>query len=174
MNNMAKGLGMKRTRFANPHGLDLPGKQGYSTASDMARLSVYAMRDTGFEFYVKQKSRKIHVTTVDGRKRSYKVNNTNKVLGKLGINGIKTGLTNAAGQCLAVNAHKSPIVKKLGDGRSQIRKRDLVVVILGSGDRFGRARQLVSQGWSAYDQWAAQGFPQSSNKREFLIVPTLR
>jgi len=173
MNQLAKALGMKRTRFANPHGLDLAGKKGYSTAADIARLCVYAMRDTGFEFYVKQTNRKIAVFSADGRSLSYNVRNTNQLLGKQGVNGIKTGMTAAAGQCLAVNSHKSPLVKKLAGNRSQIRKRDLIVVILGSADRFARARQLVPQGWAGYDQWAAQGFPQSTNKREFLIVPKL-
>ncbi len=173
MNHLAKALGMKRTRFVNSHGLDLAGRKGYSTAADMARLCVYAIRDTGFEFYVKQKSRQIYVHRNDGRKLAYKVANTNTLLGKQGINGIKTGLTTAAGQCLAVNSHKSPLVKKLGEGRTQIRKRDLIVVVLGSVDRFGRTRQLVAQGWAGYDQWAAQGFPQSAKKREFLVVPQL-
>ena len=100
--------------------------------------------------------------------------NTNTLLGKQGINGIKTGFSSTAGQCLAVNSHRSAIVKKLGEGRTQIRKRDLIVVVLGSADRFGRTRQLVAQGWAGYDQWAAQGFVQSAQKREFIVVPKLR
>lgn len=174
MNHLAKALGMKRTNFVNPHGLDLGGRKGYSTAADMARLCVYVMRDTGFEFYVKQKSRQIYVHSRDGRKLGYKVANTNTLLGKQGINGIKTGFSSTAGQCLAVNSHRSAIVKKLGEGRTQIRKRDLIVVVLGSADRFGRTRQLVAQGWAGYDQWAAQGFVQSAQKREFIVVPKLR
>lgn len=173
MNRLAKALKMKNTRFVSAHGLDLPGKRAYSSAADIARLCVYAIRDSGFEFYVKQKSRQISVQSVDGRTLSYRVKNTNQLLGKQGINGIKTGLTAAAGQCLAINSHKSPLVNKLSEGRSQVRKRDLIVVILGSEDRFGRARQLVTQGWAGYDQWAAQGYPQSKNNREFIVVPTL-
>ena len=174
MNNLAKGLGMKRTRFVSPHGLDLAGRKGYSTAADMARLSVYAMRDTGFVFYVKQRSRQIFITRSTGQKQGFKVGNTNTLLGKQGINGIKTGLSNTAGQCIAVNSHKSPLVKKLGGGKSQIRERDLIVIVLGSSDRFGRARQLVAQGWAGYDQWAAQGYTQSTTKREFILVPKPR
>lgn len=173
MNRLAKSLGMRRTKFFNPHGLELPKSKGYSTAADMARLSIYAMRDEGFVFYVKQKSRKVAVVSVNDQRRSFTVGNTNKLLGKLGINGIKTGLTNAAGQCLAVNAHRSPIVKKIDEKRSEIRKRDVVVVVLGSADRFARARQLVTQSWPIYDQWAAKGYPVSAKGRELLSVPQL-
>jgi len=81
MNRLAKALGMRRTRFSTAHGLDIQGKTGYSTAADMARLSVHAMRDIGFTFYVKQKSRTVTVVGIDGRKRSFKVRNTNSLLG---------------------------------------------------------------------------------------------
>lgn len=174
MNRLARALGMRRTRFVNPHGLDQAGKKGYSTASDIARLCVYAMRDTGFEFYVKHKRRKITVATADGRSLSYKVSNTNTLLGVQGINGIKTGMTAAAGQCLAVNSHRSPLVTKLDASRSQIRKRDLISVVLGSADRFGRTRQLVAQGWAGYDRWAAEGFRVSPKQKELIIVPQLK
>lgn len=173
MNNLAKSLGMRRTKFTNAHGLQLSRRRGYSTASDMARLSIHVMRDTGYLFYVKQKTRTVHVVKIDGRKLAYKVTNTNPLLGTMGVNGIKTGTTTAAGQCLAVNAHRKPLVTKLGDGRSQIRKRDLIVVILGSNDRVARGKQLITQSWPMYDQWAAAGYPLTQKGRELLLVPTL-
>lgn len=174
MNHLAKALGMRRTRFSTAHGLDIAGKKGYSTASDIARLSVHAMRDTGFGFYVKQKSRTIHVVKANGRKLAYKVSNTNTLLGKLGVNGIKTGTTMAAGQCIAINAHREPLVKKISDSRSQIRYRDLIVVVLGSNDRMGRSRQLISQAWPLYDQWAAAGYQLTQKGKELIVVPKLR
>ncbi len=174
MNQLAKALRMKKTRFSTPHGLDSSRFKEYSTAADIARLCVHAMRDTGFTFYVKQKSRSISVTGVDGSRHSYKVRNTNSLLGQLGVNGIKTGFTAAAGQCIAVNAHKGPIVKKIDAKRSQIRKRDLVVVVLGSADRIGRAKQLITQSWPLYDQWLAAGTPVSPRGKELIVVPQLR
>lgn len=173
MNQLAKALGMKRTRFRSVHGSDLKGRKGYSTAADIARLSVYVMRDTGFTFYVKQTSRKISVMTMLGQNRSYTVGNTNQLLGQMGISGIKTGLSATSGQCLAVNSHRPPLVTKLGDGRARIRKRDLVVVVLGSADRFGQTKRLVDQGWAAYEQWGATGYAVSEQKREYLVVPQL-
>ena len=174
MNNLAKALGMRRTKFATSTGLDLPKAKGYSTASDMARLSIYAMRDNGFGFYVKQKTRTIYVIKPDGRKLAYKVANTNPLLGQSGVNGIETGTTAAAGQCLAVNAHRKPVVKKITAERSQIRYRDLIVVVLGSPDRKARASQLITQAWPLYDQWAASGYPVSAKGRELIRVPQLR
>lgn len=174
MNQLAKALGMRRTRFTTPHGLDTTRPKGYSTASDIARLSVYAMRDSGFAFYVKQKSRQISVVAQGGQKRSYRVQNTNTLLGKNGINGIKTGQTAVAGQCLSVNSHRSPIVTKMNDGRSLVRKRDLVVVVLGSSDRFAQVKQLVASGWAAFDKWGMTGYAVSENKKEYIVVPQLK
>jgi len=173
MNILAKSLGMTRTRFVTPYGLNLPRKKGYTTAADMARLCVYALRDSAFMFYVKQDSRRISVTGMQGAQRSYRVFNTNRLLGQMQINGIKTGQSASAGQCIAINSHRSPIVTKLGDGRSLVRRRDLVVVILGSVDRFREATTLVNQGWAAFEQWGGAGYPVSEKKREYLIVPQI-
>jgi len=173
MNQLAKALGMRKTRFSSPHGLELRSK-GYSTAADIARLCVHAMRDTGFTFYVKQKSRSISVTSASGDRRSFNVGNTNSLLGQLGVNGIRTGFTAAAGQCIAVNSHKDPIVRKINEKRSQIRNRDLVVVVLGSADRIGRTKQLITQSWPLYDQWLAAGSPVSPKGKELIVVPRLR
>src|ERR1700736_1256860 len=45
MNALARTLGMERTLFVNPHGLEpRKGLQPYSTAVDMAKLTAYAMK----------------------------------------------------------------------------------------------------------------------------------
>lgn len=173
MNQLAKSLGMRRTRFKNVHGLDDSKRGTYSTASDIARLSVHVMRDVGFAFYVKQPSRTVTIVSINGAKRSYLLKNNNVLLGSNGINGIKTGMSVAAGQCVSIHVHRSPVVRKIDDSRSQIRKRDLVVVVLGSQDSKARSKQLISQAWPLYDQWAAEGFVVSAKRRELLSVPRL-
>src|SRR5712672_204416 len=56
MNALARQLGMERTLFVNPHGLEpRKGLQPHSTAADMAKLAAYAMKDPAFRFYVSQK-----------------------------------------------------------------------------------------------------------------------
>ena len=174
MNQLAKSLGMRRTRFANAHGLDSHSKRAYSTASDIARISVHVMRDVGFAFYVKQPNRTVAIVGNSGANRSYLLKNSNPLLGEYGINGIKADTSAAAGQCISLNAHRSPVVRKIDDSRSQIRKRDLVVVVLGSHDRTTRAKQLITEAWPLYDQWAASGFTVSSKGRELIQVPRLQ
>jgi hypothetical protein len=86
MHELCRVLGMKNTRFLNPHGLELPKQEGFSTAADMAKLSIYAMRRPAFAFFVRQKSRTISVAG-----RSYVINNTNQLVGEQGILGIDMG-----------------------------------------------------------------------------------
>jgi D-alanyl-D-alanine carboxypeptidase (penicillin-binding protein 5/6) len=172
MNRLAAGLGMRRTKFANPHGLDTR-ERGMSTAEDMARLCIYATRDPGFRFYVKQTSRAIEIERA-GQKIPFSVKNTNKLLGQMDINGIKTGMTQLAGQCLAVNSERPNLVLRLPDGRSQLTGRRLICVVLGSSDRFGQAGGLVEQGWMNYDRWMTAGKPISNAKKDLLLVPAPR
>ena len=173
MNRLAKGLGMKRTKFANPHGMDNARERGLSTAEDMARLCIYATRDSGFRFYVKQKTRKIEVVK-GGEKQSFVVNNTNHLLGYGDINGVKTGMTALAGECLVVSSERTTLVRKLPDGRSQLTPRRLISVVLGSPDRFGQTKALVRQGWENYDRWTAAGKPVKNQASELLLVPDPR
>jgi hypothetical protein len=35
--------------------------------------------------------------------------------------------------------------------------RNLIIVMLGSANRFAEGAQLLSRGWQLYDQWAAGG-----------------
>ncbi len=173
MNELGKAINLTKTRFANPHGLELPGKTGLSTAADVAKLSIYAMRKPGFTFIVRQKDRQVTVHGVAG-KRSYKVNNTNELVGEPMILGIKTGTTAAAGACLSVATDREPLVRTKPDGEKGVTPRRLVVVLLNSPDRFNRARGLIRQGWESYDRWVAAGAPVGSRGKEILDVPNPR
>jgi D-alanyl-D-alanine carboxypeptidase len=166
MNVLARVLGMKNTRFLNPHGLELAKQEGYSTAADMAKLSVYAMRRPAFAFFVRQKARAI---SVGGR--SIAVNNTNQLLGVPGILGIKTGQTSAAGPCLATSMEKDPLVRTKPDGTKGATPRRMIVVLLNSPDRFGRTRGLLDSAWAQYDRWIDAGALIQDRNREILPVP---
>ena len=173
MNKLARALGMRKTKFANAHGMDNAKERGVSSASDMARLCIYAMRKPGFAFFVKQKSRKISIEQA-GEARAFTVQNTNELLGEQNINGIKTGMTALAGQCLATSSELKPLVRKLPDGRTELTQRRLICVVLGSPDRFGRTRVLVQQGWGLYEQWRREGAIVRDPERETLQVPSPR
>jgi D-alanyl-D-alanine carboxypeptidase (penicillin-binding protein 5/6) len=172
MNRLAGALGMKDTRFINPHGLTGPGSKGASTAADIARLAIHAMRNPALSFIVRQKQRTITVQGTAGP-RSFRVKNTNELLGDKGVTGIKTGTTTASGPCLATCVERDPLLADLPDGRKSVTPRRLIVVVLNSPDRFGRTRALIERGWGIYDQWRAGGSTVGNARREFLQVPEL-
>ena len=159
MNALARRLGMLRTRFLNPHGLDgIERSDPYSTAEDVAKLVAYAMDSSAFRFYVSQKERKITIETALGETTNYLLRNTNELLGVNSIDGVKTGTTRKAGGCVAISAARPPESRQEGD-RHIITPRRLNVVVLGTGDRFGIASGLLQRGWQRYDAWAAAGRP---------------
>jgi D-alanyl-D-alanine carboxypeptidase (penicillin-binding protein 5/6) len=170
MNRLAKSLGMVRTRFANPHGLERPRTKAYSTAADMARLSIYAMRRNAFNFIVRQPELPTVVQGLNGP-RTITVRNTNELIGQTGILGIKTGTTAAAGPCLSICMDREPLVRVKPDGEKGVTPRRLIIILLNSPDRFNRARALIQQGWSIYDPWLEAGAPVQDRNREFLAMP---
>lgn len=156
MNALAKQLNMQKTRFVNPHGVDQNVKPlPYSTAEDLARLTRYALNKASFRFYVSQRERQISWRR-GGKEQRYSLRNTNELLGTNGIDGVKTGQTARAGQCLVLSSQReSQVVQEAGGTR--IFPRRIIVVLLGSTSRFGEGAGLVAQGWQLYDQWAATG-----------------
>ena len=156
MNALAKQLKMERTRFVNPHGIDYKVKPlPYSTAEDMARLTRYAMDKPSFRFYVSQKERQISFNRA-GHQLKYVLRNTNELLGKMGIDGVKTGTSARSGQCLILYANREPEVVRQGQMET-VYQRHLMIVLLGSANRFGEGEALLQRGWQLYDQWAAAG-----------------
>jgi D-alanyl-D-alanine carboxypeptidase (penicillin-binding protein 5/6) len=98
MNSRAQALGATSSHFVNPHGL--PAAQ-YSTARDMARVAYRAYRRPELREIMRQTGYAFHFTT--GRVRYLET--TNKLLGRMpGVDGMKTGYTDAAGRCLITSA----------------------------------------------------------------------
>jgi len=156
MNALAKQLKMERTLFVNPHGIDDNVKPlPYSTAEDMARLTRYAMNRASFRFYVSQKERQISFQR-GSRKMAYLLRNTNELLGSRGIDGVKTGRTARAGDCLILSANRESEIVREG-AQTAVYPRHLLIVVLGSTNRFAEGAALIDRGWQLYDQWAAAG-----------------
>jgi D-alanyl-D-alanine carboxypeptidase (penicillin-binding protein 5/6) len=61
------------------------------------------MQHNDFREVVNTKTYECYASTKDGNKRKYQWDNTNKLLGVDGFNGVKTGVTDAAGPCLAAS-----------------------------------------------------------------------
>jgi D-alanyl-D-alanine carboxypeptidase (penicillin-binding protein 5/6) len=156
MNFLAKSLLMERTRFSNPHGIDTDVKpMPFSTAADLARLTRYATSKPAFRFYVSQKERQIAFER-GKQKKGYLLRNTNELLGTAGVDGVKTGKTARAGDCLILSAHREAEIQKQGE-HTKVMPRNLIIVMLGSANRFTEGGQLLARGWQLYDQWAAAG-----------------
>ena len=157
MNLLAGKLGMLRTKFTNPHGLDhLGGTKPFSTAADMARLSLYAVGKGSFMFYVAQKERDVSYFRGEEEKH-YRLGTSNNLLGKDNIDGLKTGLTRAAGPCLALTSAQSNLVTERPDGASIVTPRRLVIIVLGAEDRYGAAHGLLMRGRAQFEAWRAAG-----------------
>ena len=162
MNALARNLGMERTRFLNPTGIDAQ-ERPFSTAADMARLTRHAYTKADFRFFVAQKERRITINR-GGVNQDYLLRNTNELLGVQRIDGVKTGQTSKAGPCLIITAARDSLVQQEGE-KTIVTPRRVIVVVLGAQDRFRDAARLLSQGERLYDQWVAQGAPENSKEQ---------
>lgn len=172
MNNLARALGMTRTHFAVPFGADSLEDNSYSTASDIARLSVRLSTDSGFGFYVKQSSRKLTVLKYGGSVSELVLNNNNRLLTQnLKIAGLKAGFSPLAGGCAAQLVDKDFYVEKEPGGGTKVTPVQLIVVVLGSQRVDAFAQALIPQGWSSYDGWRQSGYLTESSRKKFLKLP---
>ena len=158
MNSLAARKGMVNTSFVNVHGMEGPAGSGSSSAEDLARLCLYALEDASFTFYTSLTSRRVSYDR-QGQQQSFTVKNTNSLVGSQGIDGIKTGSSPSAGECVIITADRPNTVKDMGDGRKFVKPHRLLVIVLGSGNRFGEAAGLLNQGWQTYDAWIDAGSP---------------
>lgn len=134
MNDKAKEIGLTNSHFVTPNGL--PDDDHYSTARDMAKIAAYGWHNEKFrEFSGTEMDTIEWVSPVN---KCMVVKNSNKLLGTMpGVNGIKTGWTNAAGGCLAASAKRDGV--------------QLIAVVLHSDDvntRFTEAGKLLEYGFS--------------------------
>jgi len=132
MNRKAILLGAKDTRFANTNGYFDP--HHYSTAYDLGLITRYALQKPYINKLVS--TRETLVSWVEPKKER-EVNNTNRLLREdevEGIDGVKTGSTARAGNCLIASATR-------GDKR-------LIAVVLHAGNRYREAAKLLEYGFS--------------------------
>jgi D-alanyl-D-alanine carboxypeptidase (penicillin-binding protein 5/6) len=100
MNAKARALGAYNSHFANPHGLDAAGQ--HSTARDMARIATAAYHNP----FLRDVVRRHYYTFRFANGHTVTLSNTNELLGRMAeCDGMKTGLTGAAGRCLISCAH---------------------------------------------------------------------
>ncbi len=132
MNREAAALKMTNTRYIDPHGLGT----NRSTPRDLALLAATALRNDLFRTIVSTRRHAATITAADRTTRTAVWDNTNRLLGIEGYDGVKTGTTTAAGYCLVGSARR--------DGAHRI------VVVLGATSNDGRytdTRNLFRWAW---------------------------
>ena len=117
MNDKALLLHLTNTHFADPTGLD--DDENYTTVIDLARLGSHAMKNKTFAQIVGTQNKVIFNTSYS---QQYALANLNRLLGTKGVNGIKTGTTEGAGEVL--------VTSKVANGHTYI------IVVMNSTDRF--------------------------------------
>lgn len=125
MNEKARSLNLDSTNFADAIGIE--DNRDYTTPLDLARLSSVAL---GNEIFAKAVATKIREISDVNRGNKYLLNNLNKLLGISGVNGIKTGYTDEAGQVLVTS-------KKEGI-------HTIIIVVMDSQDRFSDTVKLLN------------------------------
>ncbi len=139
MNAVGVERGLTGTTAVNPSGLDAPGM--VTTARDLARLADLVLADPILAPIVRTPE-----ATIPSAYGTYPVKTTNELLGMPGVIGVKTGTTDEAGQNLilavAENNHR------------------LIIVVLGSTDRYADARALLAYARAAWS-WVVLGDPQA-------------
>lgn len=135
MNREAERMGMKSTRFSNPHGL--PDSDTYSTAHDLSILATRLITD--HPHYYKIYSVKEYTYN------KIKQRNRNRLLWlDPTVDGLKTGHTSSAGYCLISTAKRQN-----GEG-----ERRLISVLIGSSSEQSRAQEsqkLLNWGFQNFD-----------------------
>ena len=130
MNAKADKMGLSHTHFSNPHGLPDPNNH-YSSARDLAVIAAEALKNPEFARIVAVKD-----YTVPLLNRPYlRASTTNRFLRTYpGATGVKTGSTQAAGDCLVAAAKR---------GNTQ-----LIAVLLNDDERWDDAANLMNYGFS--------------------------
>ncbi|HEX3722833.1 MAG TPA: hypothetical protein VHV31_08580, partial [Nitrolancea sp.] len=126
MNREAATLGMAHSHFLDPDGRDEAGH--VSTARDLAIASARLFQFPILETLVGEATEDVHVQGPDARVIT--LTNTNELLGTPGVHGVKTGTTDAAGECLVI---------AIWENGARV-----ITVIVGSADRYGDETKLLA------------------------------
>lgn len=128
MNERAKELGLKNTSFVTPNGLD--GDGHHTTAAELAKLSVEAMKNSLFREIVSSRS-----ADIAGRS----MQNHNKLLTfREDCIGVKTGFTKIAGRCLVSSFERNG--------------REVIIVTLNAPDDWNDHMKLCDYAFSDYEE----------------------
>lgn len=132
MNRQAVAWKLAQTKYFDPHGL---GKN-HTSPADLAQIAWQAMQNETFRKIVQTRRYEGEALGAQDEKRTMVWTSTNRLLEIEGYEGIKTGTTTAAGNCLVSQGRRG--------------KDSLIVVVLGSTSTDGRytdTRNLYRWAW---------------------------
>jgi D-alanyl-D-alanine carboxypeptidase len=156
MDAESERLGLRHSRWRNPHGLDAPGHR--SSAFDLAILARAVLRVRWLAKVVR--TRRTAFTSLSGRRHTLTAR-SRFLLGYRGAVGVKTGLTDDAGHCLAAAATRGG--------------RTLIAVVLDSPDTAADAGQLLDWGFgrgrSARTGLGLPGYAAPASVTALLVRP---
>lgn len=128
MNKKAVELNLSSTHFDNPAGFDSP--KHFSSAQDMLIITEEALKN--YQLTRIFATKETDIVSLD-KKYKHQLKNLNRLLSQIqGVLGVKTGYTDAAKENLVTYVER--------DGRR------ILLVVLGSDDRFGETTSLID--WS--------------------------
>ncbi len=130
MDAESRRLGLRRSRWRVPDGLDAPGH--VSSAFDLAILARAVLRDPWLARMVR--TRRLAFLTPDGHRHTLFAH-SNFLRDYPGAVGVKTGFTDGAGRCLAAAATRGG--------------RTLIAVVLHSPDPPSDAAQMMNWGFGS-------------------------
>jgi D-alanyl-D-alanine carboxypeptidase (penicillin-binding protein 5/6) len=131
MNDKAQKLGLRCTHFTTVSGIVDRGN--YSCAQDLALIAHLVLEQPLLARIVASRSAILRFPIKGGKLYLYN-NNPLLLLRYPGVDGVKTGFTDAAGQCLVATARRG--------------RRWLGVVLLHAGDTSTQAQQLLNAGFA--------------------------
>lgn len=164
MNGRAAELGMTGTHFTNPHGLDEPGH--YTTASDFIILARQFSRHPELLEIVKCPDATIPKA---GEPAGRLLINHNHLLDIYPvINGIKTGYTDAAGQCIIISASNNGVNLLLAylGADSLARRNEEVIALVDYGFGLYHEETVIEQG----GEYAYVGIPYNRDGQLRLVA----
>ncbi len=135
MNTRSLGLGNTSSHFVNPHGLT--AKDHYVSVADLARISLAVFDDSVIRRFAATKNQTIFFDRgQDGDLDRLPLTNTNRLLRYYWVDGLKTGTTSAAGQCLVSSGKQG--------------NQHLLAIVLDSPNRWNESYTLLNWGFDEY------------------------
>jgi D-alanyl-D-alanine carboxypeptidase (penicillin-binding protein 5/6) len=150
MNKKAKDIGALNTNFENTNGLDSDFPQHKTTATDLAKIASYCLKNELFKEIVSTKEAVIHIN-----KKELNIVNTNTLLDKDFIKGIKTGYTENAGFCLVTYSQKNNM--------------ELITVVLNSSSYGKNYDTMRLVNW-VYDNFSIKKIVDAKNVAAHAVV----